>query len=105
MAPTKAKVKEQKGASALTSISKRTNRAGSKRLATTMNQSFHEQAAMAVHQDFSQKFDALIKVVTDLSTRMTAYEGRQKQGEASVTPSPPTSPSRRRARHQGVSAP
>ena len=60
---------------------------------------------MAVHQNFSQKLDALMKLVTDLSTRVTAYEGRQKQGEASVTPSPPTSARRRGARHKGGPSP
>ena len=105
MAPTKAKVGKQKGASALTPISIWTKRAGSKRLATTMNQSFDEQVPVAVHQDFSLKLDALMKVVTDLSIRVTGYEGRQKQREASVTPSPPTSPPRRRARYQGVPPP
>ena len=77
MSPTKAKVRKQKGDSALTPISKRTKRAGSKRLASTMNQSIDEQAPVAVHQDFSQKLDALMmKVATYISTRMTAYEGK-----------------------------
>ena len=99
MGPTKAKVTKQKAVSPFTSIAKRTKSAGSKRLATTKNQSSN------VHQAFSQKLDALLKVFTDLSTCVTAYEGIQKQGEASVTPSPPISPPGRRARHQGASTP
>ena len=68
MAPTNAKVTKQKGVSPFTPIAKRTKRPGSKRLVTTKNQSSDEQASMAGHQDFSQKLDALLKVVTALST-------------------------------------
>ena len=45
MAPTKAKFGKQKGASDLTTIFTRTKRAGSKRLAITMNQSIDERAS------------------------------------------------------------
>ena len=105
MAPTKAKVMKAKGVSALTPISKRTKRAGSKRLATTIDQSIDGQAPVAVHQNFFQKLDALMKVATDLSTRVTAYEGNQKQGETSIPSSLPTSLPRQGARHQGAPAP
>ena len=105
IAPTKAKVRKIKGASALTPSSKRTKRAGSDRLATTMNQSNDEQVPVAVHQDFSQKLDAVMTMITDLSTHVTAYKGHQKQGEPSFTSSPLTSLPRWRARHQGELAP
>ena len=101
MAPTKAKVTKQKRVSPFTNIVKSTKRAAVKDRLPQKNQSSDEQAPVAVHQDLSQKLDAVLKMVTDLATRVTAYEGRQKQGEAAVTPSPPTSPTRRRAGHQG----
>ena len=89
----------------MTPISKRTKMAGSKRRATTINKSIDEQDTVAVHQDFSKKLDSLMKVVTDLATRVTAYERRQKQEEASVTSSSPTPLPKWRARHQGAPAP
>ena len=75
---------------------KRTRREDRKRLVNTENQSSDEQPPVAVHQDLSQKSDALLQVVTYLSMWVAAYEGQQGQGEPSVTASP-TSPPRRRA--------
>ena len=69
-------------------------------MANPENQSSDEQLPVTVQQDLSQKLHALLHVVTDLSTWVAAYEGRQDQGEASVMASPPTLPPRRRARCQ-----
>ena len=68
----------------------RTKRAGRKKLANPWYQPSDEHTPVAV-QDLSQKLDVLLHVVTDLSTWVAGYEGRQDQGEASVTASPPTS--------------
>ena len=84
---------------------KRTERGGRKRLANPENQPSDEQSHVDIQQDFSQKLDALLHVVTDLSMRVAAYEGQQYHGEASVTASPPTSPPRRRVRCQVTHVP
>ena len=57
-----------------------------------------------MQQAVFQKLDALLHVVTDLSTWVAAFEERQDQGEAAVMVSPP-SPHRRRARCQATPAP
>ena len=51
----------------MTPYSKKTKRADSKRLVTpfTVNQSIDEEVPVSVHEDFSPKLDALMKVVTD----------------------------------------
>ena len=72
MAPTKAKVRKPKGVAASTPHSKRTNRAGSKILALDptlrgQNQALDEEVAVFIQDDFSQKLDTLMKVVTALS--------------------------------------
>ena len=67
MAPTEDNVRKSNRVAALTLHSKRTKRAGGKRLATplTVNLSIDEEVPVSVHEDFFQKLDALIKVVTD----------------------------------------
>ena len=50
----------------------------------------------------SNKVDALVKAVTDLSRRVQAAEERQEVGRASPSPSPSTFHHRRRAKHQGT---
>ena len=95
MAPTIAKTRKSKGVVALIPHSKRTKKAGSNTLATplTMNQSNDKEVPVSVHEDFSQKLDPLIKVVTDLSTQLAANEGCEWKGKSSSTNSPPTSSS------------
>ena len=79
---------------------RRNKREGSTKLANPQNQFSDEQTPMDIHQDVSQKLDPLLHGVTDLSMWVAAFKGRHGQGEASVMASPPTSPHRRRARHQ-----
>ena len=90
MAPTKAKVRK---------------RAGSKRLApavTTQDQyqTDDEDVAVTIQDDVSQKLHALVKDMTDLSTKEC-----QRQGEASPISNPSTALSRWRARQQGSPTP
>ena len=49
--------------------------------------------------------DALLCVLTDVTTQVSLSKVRPDQGEASVGASPPTSPPRRRARHQVTPTP
>ena len=69
------------------------------------NQSIDEEVAVSIQDDFSQKLDALMKVVAHLSRKRMANEEHQRQGEASSTSSPHTSVPRRRARFQGTHEP
>ena len=90
---------------ATTPTSRRNKRADSQRLANPQNQSSDDQTPVDIHHHVSKKLDPLLHVVTDLSTWVAAFEGRQDQGQASVMASPPTSPPRRRARHQVTPTP
>ena len=56
--------------------------------------------ASSYRDDVSQKLDALVKTVTDLSRCVEAMEEHQKEGGASPSNSPSTSRPRRRARHK-----
>ena len=59
----------------MTPTLQRNKRAGRERLANPENQSSDEQPLVAVHQELTQKLDALLHIVTDLSTRVAAHEG------------------------------
>ena len=70
--PTKATVRKSEGVAASTPHSKRTKRAGSKRLAAALtvqsqNQSIDEEIAVSIQDDFSQKLDTMMKVMPDLT--------------------------------------
>ena len=106
MAPTKAKVRKLKGV-ASTPLSKRTKRAGSKKqvIPLTVHQTSDDNVSVAMQDDFSPKLAALVKVVTDHSTRVADSEDRQRQGLIASTTSPLTSLPRQRARHYGELAP
>ena len=60
-----------------------------------------EEVAVTIQDDLSQKLDALMHAMTDLSRCMGPTEECQRQGEVSSTSSPPTSLPRWRAKYQG----
>ena len=101
---TKPRVSREQVASSTNPTPKRTKRAGSKRLATPQNWFSDDQTAVDM-QTISKKNDALLRVVTDLTMRVSVFKERQDQGEASVRASPPTFPPRRRARRQVTHTP
>ena len=93
MAPSKPRVTRKKVASSKNPTPKMNKRAGSKRLATPQDQFSDDQTPMDTQQTISQKMDALLRVVTDLTIRVSGFEEKQDKGEPSVmtsqvTPAP-----------------
>ena len=69
------------------------------------NQSIDKEVAVSIRDDFFQKLDALLKVMTARSRHVVANEKRERQGKASSTSSPPTSVPRWRVGCQGTPDP
>ena len=92
MAPTDPRVSRGNVASSTNPTPKRNKRAGSKRLATPQNQFSDNQTPVDMQRTISKNMDALLRVVTDLTMRISVFEEKQDQGEVSVRASPPTSP-------------
>ena len=59
-----------------------------------------EEEVLTSNEEVSQKLDAVVKAMTDLSRHVEATEECQKEGGASPSSSSSTSHHRRRARHQ-----
>ena len=79
-------------------------KAGSKKQGSivTLETEHHSDAEVASssRDDVSQKLDALVKAVTDLSKWVESMEEHLMEGGASHSDSPSTSFPRRRAKHQ-----
>ena len=82
MAPSKSRVSRKKGPSSTNPTPNRNKRAGSKKL--SHNQFSDNQTLVDIQQTISKKIDALLHVVTHLTMRVSVFEERQDQGEASV---------------------
>ena len=101
MVPTKAKVRMTRGVATSTPQTEETKGAGNKRLATTVwgqNKIDAKEVSVTVQQDVTQKLDALVKAMMDISRQVEAIEYHQREGGgASPYNSPSTSHPRWRA--------
>ena len=84
MAPRKPRVTRKKVAFSKNPTPNRNKRASSKRLATPQNQFSDDQTSVDSQQIISQKIDTLLRVVTDLTTRVSVFKEKQDKGEPSV---------------------